>query len=220
MKTRQNFEKLTWKNKTFVWLGLTGGIATGKSTASQFFQDLGVVVINADVLAHEALRPGEDPYLETLAHFGEHILLPNKEIDRKALASLVFADEKHKLKLESIVHPYVQSRGKQLQTDYVKQGHVIMLYDVPLLFEKNLQDQFDATIVVTSSETLQIQRMRQRNQWSDEEILRRLQNQIPLKEKVMQADFVIQNEGTLEELKQNVMQVYTEIKRRAGVSTS
>ncbi|MFN7905772.1 MAG: dephospho-CoA kinase [Pseudobdellovibrionaceae bacterium] len=208
MNAQQNLKSRPRKNKKFLWVGLTGGIATGKSTVSKFLQDLGLAVINADDLAHEALQKGTPSFQKIVDYFGSGILTDDGEIHRKHLAQKIFSKEACKLKLESIVHPYVQNRVQQLQALAIQKGHEIIIYDVPLLFEKNLAGQFDCVVVVSCSEQLQIERMKSRNQWSEEEIELRLKNQMLLKEKEKLANVVIQNEGTLEELKDVVYRFF------------
>lgn len=200
--------------RSFLWIGLTGGVATGKSTVSGLLQDQGLAVIDADVLAHEALQPGTESYEQIVRTFGQGVLNPDGSIQRSALASQIFSNEQKKLQLEGITHPYVQKRVQELKESFRQQGHQIVIYDVPLLFEKNLQSQFDFVIVVTCSEALQIQRMKSRNRWSDEEIRQRLANQMPMFQKELQADFVIRNEGTKEELGRAVNQVRDELRQK------
>ncbi len=177
-------------------------------------RDQGLAVIDADALAHEALRPGTGSFEQITKTFGQDILEKDGTIQRSALASLVFADEEKKNLLERIIHPYVQQRGLELRKGFYQQGHRIVFYDVPLLFEKNLRDQFDAVIVVTCSESLQIQRMKSRNHWSDQEIKQRLSNQIPMSLKEQGADFIIRNESTIESLKESVATMLVELQKK------
>ena len=198
----------------FLWIGLTGGIATGKSTVSALLQDQGLAVIDADKLAHEALQPGTESFEKIVQTFGQDILALDGTIQRSILASKIFSDEQKKLQLEGIIHPYVQSRVKIQKAEFLQKGHRLIFYDVPLLFEKKLQDQFDLILVVTCQEETQIQRMKKRNRWSDDEIRQRLANQIPMSEKEQGADLVIFNDGGLEDLKSSVQRVLSELRQK------
>lgn len=187
-----------------LWVGLTGGIATGKSTVSKYLQSRGFPVIDADLLAQQAVVPGSEGLKLVISQFGTEFLNERTELDRKKLGEKVFADPNALLKLEAILHPLVQSRVRELRQQYEKAGAKVIFYDVPLLFEKKLQDQFDKIVVVASTEDLQRLRMKQRNQWSEEESLRRLKNQLPMQEKIKAADYVIENNSDLTDLKKNV----------------
>ena len=183
-----------------MWIGLTGGLASGKSTVSNLLKRQGVPVIDADEIAHQALRPGTGPYQKVLSHFGKTILAADQSIDRKKLGALVFNQKDELLYLESVIHPYVQEQVLIHKEQALARGHGIAVYDVPLLFEKNLMPQFDRIVVVGTKEETQIQRVLKRNQWSREEALARLRNQLPIEDKIARADDVIWNEGSLEEL--------------------
>lgn len=212
MNTRRKSKRDERKHAQFLWLGLTGGIATGKSTVSKIFQDLGLAVIDADIIAHEALLPKTASYEEIVQVFGKEILKDDGCIDRQLLAKKIFQNEAEKFKLESIVHPYVQKRVVEMQQVFLQAGHRAMIYDVPLLFEKQMQGQFDFTLIVTCSEALQVLRMKQRNRWTDEEIALRLKNQMPLDMKEQCADFVIENNGSMMQLQSAVEEIFAQIK--------
>ncbi len=191
-----------------IWVGLTGAIASGKTTVANMFREHGVPIVDADHIAHEALRDNKDKIVEKL---GAEILDSQGEIDRKLLGSIVFADPNKLLMLESLVHPYVKQRVEGLKSSYTKQGHKIAIYDVPLLFEKKLGDQFDQVILVYAPKELSIKRMMVRNSLTEEEALVRLKNQMDVEEKKKLTDIVIDNTGDLNSLKTQVDQVFNKL---------
>lgn len=194
-----------FKKSKMLWIGLTGGLASGKSTVTQILRKQGVTVIDADEIAHQALLPNQKTYQQIVSHFGSKILNGDQTIDRKKLGALVFAQINECQFLESIVHPYVQAEVFKLKIEAEKRNEKIAIYDVPLLFEKNLQDNFDRTLLVSCSYQKQKQRLMQRNQFSESDAELRLAAQLPLQQKTQLADDEIQNEGTLVELEQKVL---------------
>ncbi len=189
------------------WIGLTGGIASGKSTVAGLLESLGFQVVNADKLAHQALDRGTNVYDEVVKLFGNSILDSKKEVDRKKLGSIVFTDKNKLILLEKLIHPFVQekARGERLRIE--KQGAKFAFYDVPLLFEKNLEGQFDQIVVVACDENLQCERLKKRNGLNEAEINARLASQIPLSEKTKKTKFVIHNNSSIEELKNETEKV-------------
>lgn len=194
------------------WIGLTGGIACGKSAVATYLRSKGLPVVDADELAHMALRPGESSYTQVVHFFGPGILNSDKTINRKTLGELVFSDKSKLDFLEKAIHPWVQAKTQQKRKELEASGAKIAFYDVPLLFEKNLQAQFDAVIVVSCEETLQIQRLQTRNGFSIDEAKKRISAQMPIKEKVAQTPHVIQNNGSLQDLAKNTEVVLAKIK--------
>ena len=188
-----------------IWIGLTGGIASGKSEASRVLLGKGVPVVDADTIAHLALRPGESSYKEIKKVFPGEIFATDGSIDRKALGALIFSDASQRQKLEAIVHPYVQKKVKEKRQALAAQGNRWAVYDVPLLFESRLENQFDRILVISCRTELQKQRLMKRNGLSESEAIARIQSQIPLMEKVQRADDCIENNGTLEEFHQEVI---------------
>lgn len=194
------------------WIGLTGGIGSGKSTATEILRGLGVPVIDADELARRALEPNHEPYRLVVAWLGESVLGSNKEIDRAKLAEKVFKSSESRLKLEQIVHPWVQDEVRKKKEELRQQNYSFAIYDVPLLFEKDLEAQFDQTLLISSSESTQRNRLKARNGWSDQQITDRLQAQLSMEEKRKRAHVVIENEGTKEELKSALQQWLAQFK--------
>lgn len=187
-----------------LWIGLTGSIGAGKSTVAEMLRKAGFTVVEADQIAHAGLRRGTPTFDEICAHFGSGILSPDGEIDRRALGRIIFADPGQKSWLERLLHPMVQKRVRELRTDLESKGAVLAFYEVPLLFEKNLQGQFDKIIVVWVSDSIQVERLRQRNAWTEQEIQQRLAAQWPIAEKINRADFTINNDGNLGDLQNQV----------------
>lgn len=193
------------------WVGLTGGIASGKSTVAEILRNLGYSVIDADVQAREVSQSGTPGFLEVVQTFGQEILAPSGELDRRKLGQVVFSDRQKREKLESILHPRIQASVKGQKARLEKEGKTLAFYDVPLLFEKNLENQFDVTVAVCSSPEKQVERLKTRNSLSNEEIRHRLNSQLPMFEKEKRADMIIWNNGSLEELRKNVESFLREV---------
>ena len=187
------------------WVGLTGGLGTGKSTVSRMLVQRGVPVIDADRIAREVAEPGGPALPGIIQAFGPGMLQPDGSLDRPKMAQLVFGNPQKLSQLETLIHPHVQSAVANQRKQLEVQGHQWAVYDVPLLFEKNLQGQFDSVIVVSVNDAkTQAQRLKVRNGWNDEEIQKRLDSQLPLSEKVKRAQYVIQNDADLPSLEKKV----------------
>ncbi len=195
------------------WIGLTGGIATGKSTVANHIKSMGFKVIDADNVVHQLLKPGQKAYEEVVSHFGPTILNDQRCINRKKLGEIVFTKKDELLNLEKILHPKVQKFVKNKKEEFSK-TETIAFYDVPLLFEKNLQSQFDFTIVVSCDVDTQIKRLTKRDKITTEEALDRIQLQLPLIEKKERADYVISNNSGISELIQAVENLVEKISKK------
>ncbi len=187
-----------------LWIGLTGGIASGKSTVAKILRELGYPVVEADALAHLAYNKNSDGYKQIVHNFGRDILDRQENIDRKKLGQLVFSDKKKLALLESLIHPLVQELALREKISLEEKGFAAAFYEVPLLFEKNLQSKFDCTVLVSTSDELQRSRLKARNQMTDAEIDSRIASQLPLKVKKEKSDFIIQNDQHEAELKLEV----------------
>jgi dephospho-CoA kinase len=191
-----------------VYLGLSGGIGSGKSTVAKILSNLGAVVIDADVIAREVLEPNQAGYQKAIEVFGESILDSDLRIDRKRLAELVFQNSDELAKLEAIVHPAVIARVAQIRHSLPES--TVVVYDTPLLFEKNLQGQFDKVlIVVTDSEHRKARLIERGLEITDIEA--RIANQATDAQRRTVADFVIENNGSLEQLQDEVTKVWQQI---------
>ena len=186
------------------WIGLTGGIATGKSSVSRLLQTAQSPVIDADQLARVVVAPGTIGLQSIEREFGKSVLLPDLSLDRKALGQITFSNPEARKKLENILHPLIQARTKVLREELEKAGHKFAIYDIPLLFETNAQSQFDAVAVVSCRPEQQRERLRSRNNLTEQEINDRLAAQLPLRDKVSKADFVIDNSGDISHLQSEV----------------
>ncbi|ALC89703.1 dephospho-CoA kinase [Bacillus sp. FJAT-18017] len=188
-------------------IGLTGGIASGKSTVSRMCMEMGMPVIDADVEARLAVEPGEPAYEKIVSSFGKSILLPDGGIDRPALGSIVFNNEEKRLLLNSFVHPEVRRRMLGKKEDAIKAGARTVILDIPLLFESKLQYMADKTVVVYVDREVQLTRLMERNAFSKEEAESRIGSQMQLSEKAAMADAVINNNGTVEETKRQLLEI-------------
>ncbi|SET44415.1 dephospho-CoA kinase [Oceanobacillus limi] len=188
-------------------IGLTGSIASGKSTVSHMFHDLNIPVVDADKISREVVNRGEKAYQEIIDVFGEGILTKSKIIDRKKLGAIIFKDETKRNQLNGIVHPAVRERMLEKRDTYVEAGEKCIVLDIPLLFESKLTHFVDKTLVVFVDEDVQLQRLMERDGYTEEEADQRIQSQIPVKEKAKLADAVINNNGTINETNQQLKQI-------------
>ena len=191
-----------------MYLGLSGGIGCGKSTVAKMFGDLGAIVIDADAIAKEVLEPGQVGYESVIHAFGESVLDSSGQIDRKKLAEIVFQDQSQLAKLEAIVHPAVIARVAEIRESLPETA--VVIYDTPLLVEKQLQNQFDQVLIVVSDASVRKERLLARGLESSD-IEARIANQATDDQRADVAHFVIVNNGTLQELRENVTKVWQQI---------
>ncbi|KFM98788.1 dephospho-CoA kinase [Bacillus clarus] len=182
-------------------IGLTGGIASGKSTVSQMFCELNIPVIDADIIAREVVEQGKSAYNKIVEVFGKEVLKEDGELDRPKLGSIVFHNEEKRLQLNQIVHPAVREEMNAQKDMYLKEGMQAVVLDIPLLFESKLTNLVDRVLVVAVTPSVQLERLMKRNGFSEEEAKARIHSQMPLGEKVTLADKVIYNDGTIAEAK-------------------
>lgn len=185
--------------KRFV-LGLTGGIGTGKSSALKAFESRGAATICLDQLAKEQAKPGREGYRAILRAFGPCILNEDKSINRALLGRVVFGDERARLGLERATHPLILKEMRRL----IGRLKGLVIVDVPLLFEKKLQKNFDATMLITCKPRRQLQRIIKRDGLTSREARLRIKAQMPLDEKRRMADVSINNDGSIEDLKTDI----------------
>jgi dephospho-CoA kinase len=193
-------------------IGLTGGIASGKSTVSAMFTDLGITVIDADIEARLAVEPGEKAYNDIVSQFSTEILADDGTINRPKLGEIIFNNEEKRLLLNSIVHPAVRERMAQKRTQAEAANEKAVVLDIPLLFESKLTGLVEKIIVVYVAEQTQLERLMKRNGFSEEEANSRIQSQMPLKDKVGLADAVIDNSGSMEQSRKQLMDILYEWK--------
>ena len=193
-------------------LGITGGIASGKSTADVFFREKQIPVIDCDQIAHDILNKGEKGYELVLKRFGMNILKSDQSINRSALGQIVFDDEKQLETLNRITHPLIfqEIQAKIALNNPSKNSLVVV--DAPVLFEANGQKYCDFTLLIAIPESLQMKRLMLRDRLSKGAALKRIRSQMPLSQKEKLADFVINNTGTKQDLKSKLEQLLLEIK--------
>jgi dephospho-CoA kinase len=180
--------------------GLTGGIASGKSTVSKRIRELGIPVIDADLLAREVVQRHTEGFEAVVAAFGKGVVGPDGELDRKALGAIVFADPVAREKLNGMLHSRIGARSMELIARLQDQRHKLACYDAALLVEGGLADMFRPLVVVAATPTTQVERIVKRDGLTPDEALARVNAQLPLAEKVAMADYVIENDGSLEDL--------------------
>ncbi|MDQ0255059.1 dephospho-CoA kinase [Evansella vedderi] len=189
-------------------VGLTGGIASGKSTVAKMLNDYGLPIVDADVIARKVVEPREIAYKKIVQAFGEEILQENnKYIDRKKLGVIVFQDEEKRLLLNSIVHPAIREEMKRETENYFKKGHETVVMDIPLLVESNLMHMVDKVLLVYVSPSIQEKRLMKRDNFTLEEARQRIEAQMPIDKKKEFATEIIYNEGYLEETKEQLEHV-------------
>lgn len=186
-------------------IGLTGSFGSGKTTVAHSFQALGANVIDADVLAHEALMAGSEVFDLIVKLFGKEIIGDDGHINRRKVSELVFHDSVKRKALEEIIHPYVFER---MEEEIRESEEAIVILDVPLLFETGLDQRCDQTLVVTAPEETILKRLREKG-FSEPEIKARLSAQKPQEEKALLADFVIENKGSFEDAQKQVHDIWT-----------
>lgn len=193
-------------------IGLTGGIASGKSTVARMLEEKGAHLLDADKLAREAVQPGQPAWQEIVNWLGESILLPDRNIDREKLGSMVFKDRRMLDKLNKIVHPWVGSRFVSLSEEIKKKDpNAVLVYDIPLLIEAGMQKLVDHILLVYIPRENQLLRLQQRDRLTPAEAQMRTDAQMPLEEKRKHAHTIIDNSGSLAETAEQVDQFWQKI---------
>jgi dephospho-CoA kinase len=195
-------------------VGLTGGIGSGKSTVARLLEKRGAVVFDADLLAREAVEPGTPGHAAVIERFGADVLAPGGELDREALASIVFADPAARRDLEQIVHPEVRRLFAEGSEAYRGTDRVVV-FSAPLLVETGMHTAFEVLVVVSATVATQIERLMRQRGMSEPSIRARIDAQAPLEDKAAAADFLVDNEGSLDELESQVEQLWNDLSTRA-----
>lgn len=199
-----------------ILVGLTGGLATGKSSVARLFQDNGAYVIDADELARQVVQPGKPAWRDIAQTFGAKVLNPDRTLNRAALAAVIFRNEAKRRRLNAIVHPRVAREQAKLTRAIVqKDPGAIIVYDVPLLFEAGVDKRVDKIIVVTADRATQIRRLMTRNGLTRAEAVRRLRAQMPLRAKIARADEVIDGTLSFAQTKSEVERIVSQLKSLA-----
>ena len=199
-------------------VGLTGGIAAGKSTVAHSFQRVGVPIVDADKLAREAVAPGSPGLEEIVAVFGPEVLLSDGSLDRKALGARVFGDAGLRARLNAITHPRIAQLGAQQIADHARRGAVYVMYEAALIVENNLHRAMHALVVVSVDPVIQLARLVNRDGLSEEAARARIDAQMPLEKKLEVADFVIDNSGEPAILHDRVHEVHGLILAQLGMT--
>jgi len=209
----EQVEAIRGKDNRLV-LGVTGGIASGKTTVVEMLKEMGAPAIDFDVLAREVVEPDKPAWREIVAFFGEQVLQEDRTLDRKKLSDIVFRDIEKRKKLESFTHPRIHAEFVRLLNEIVKEDpKAIVLVDVPLLIELNLQYMFHKTLLVHVPREIQMERLVRRDGISKEEAADRLKAQLPIDEKVGYVDFVIHNDTSLKETRKQVEELWQDLQR-------
>lgn len=194
-------------------VGITGGIASGKSTVSQMLAQAGFPVIDADQVAHQLQRPGQAGLERISATFGPAILTPAGELDRAQLGRQVFSNPDDRKRLDQLMQPLIRDRIFALVTNFKRAGVPVVILEVPLLFEQHYDDDCDLTVVVTIDQRTQLERLQKRNGYSKSAAQARIDAQQPLAKKAAQADIIIDNNGDYEQLRQQVTQLVKRLRQ-------
>jgi dephospho-CoA kinase len=201
-------------------IGLTGGIGSGKSTVSGFLRELGATIIDVDKVWHETLKPGTEVGEEVVAAFGGGILTPEGDIDRKKLGEIVFSDPEALTKLNDIMHPWMYDAVKAKLKDYRGRGVKVVVLEAPLLIdvptsmhpgEPSLLDEVNEVWVTSAPESVVLKRMKEKSSISEEQTLARIRSQLSAEERLKHADVVINTDCNLDELKDNVRELWDEL---------
>ena len=200
-------------------VGLTGGIATGKSTVGAMFVELGCHLIESDQITHQLFEPGQAVHAAVVKQFGNRVLALDGTIDRRILGDIVFKDPQARAKLNSLVHPAITQRQQEWLNDMKAQDpHGIAIVDAALMIEVGTYKNYDKVIVVTCSPEIQRERLRARSALSEEKIESRIRSQMANEEKAKYADFVIDNSGSVESTRVQVETVYQQLRTAVTVN--
>jgi len=195
--------------RRFLLVGLTGGIATGKSTVSAMFGHLGARIVDADLLAREVVMPGQPAHAEIVKAFGPEVLEASGHLDRKRLGAIVFADADRRRQLEQITHPAIRTRQQRILSVYEEEAFIgIVIWDVALLFETGGHKGMDRVVVVVTDPATELARLMARDAMSEDDARRRISAQMPVADKAKLADYVIDNSGARAETERRVREVY------------
>lgn len=192
-------------------VGLTGSIASGKSVVSKTLKELGLPIIDADLIARKMVKPGEVGYQEIVDHFGKGILNPDQTINRRRLAKIIFSASKERERLNFILHPRIVEESKRRMRDFKERGERIVILDAALLVEAGELSLADKLIVVTVSPKIQVKRLVQRDHLTEREAKKRIATQMSLSEKVKLADYVIDNSGPVRKTIKRTKGIYDQL---------
>lgn len=194
-------------------VGLTGGVATGKTTVARMFKQCGAAVIDADQLAHDVVAPGKPAWRQIVKAFGTAVLNRDRTLNRRELGALVFGNRAKLRQLERMIHPRVAREQQRLVRRIAKhKPHTVVIYEVPLLFEAGVDKRVDTTIVVTADRDTQIARLKKRNRFPRAEAVRRIRSQMRLATKIRRADHVLNGTLPRPSLRKQVSQLFKQLR--------
>ncbi|MCH8208134.1 MAG: dephospho-CoA kinase [Nitrospinae bacterium] len=197
-------------------VGLTGGMGSGKSIAGEMLNELGAHIIDADEICRSLIEPGKQAWREIVQLFGDEILVPDQTLNRKKLADIVFNDPEKKMALEGILHPKVFAEEQRIFEEISQRDKdAIVVINAPLLIESGNYRKMDKVVVVACEERVQVERIEQKGIFSGEEALKRIKTQMKLKEKLQFADYNIDNNSSVEDLRIEVKKLYQKLKSQA-----
>jgi dephospho-CoA kinase len=196
-------------------IGLTGNIASGKSTVARLLSERGATIIDADVLARRVVEPGMPAFDEIVRRWGQHVVSPDGSLDRDALRRLVFSRQEQLEELNEIVHPEVAAYRDRLVDEARQRGDRLVVQDIPLLFERGIVDQFDRIVLVDAPRPVRLERLMRERGLSETEAMDMITAQMPAELKRARADYLIENVGTVRELEERVSEVWQALEREA-----
>lgn len=188
-------------------IGLTGSIASGKSTVANMLKDYGLPIVDADLVARVVVEPGTPTLQKIVEAFGEIALTEDGAMNRQKIGEIIFNDEEKRKRLNSIIHPAIRQEMLRQRDEHIAKGAQTVIMDIPLLFESKLQHFVDKILVVSVTEETQLKRLMERNQLSEQEATARISSQLPLSIKEQGADAVINNNGTIEETAEQLQRI-------------
>lgn len=198
-------------------VGLTGNIAGGKTEVSRLLGELGATIIDSDVLAREVVEPGTPALAAIAANWGNSVLAPDGSLDREALRSTVFQDPDELQELNEIVHPEIEKRRDELIAEARQRGDSVVVCVVPLLFEKHMVEDFDKIVLVDAPRPIRFERLQKKRGMEEAEALRMIAAQMPAELKKVRADYVIENTGSIAELRKEVEKLWDDLQNEAAV---
>jgi dephospho-CoA kinase len=207
--------------RKFLLVGLTGGIATGKSTVSALLRQLGCEIIDADLLAREVVEPGQPALAQIVTEFGRDVVTAAGALDRKKLGAIVFANPERRRRLEAITHPAIRDRFQARLDELAERGFVgLVVFDAAVMIESGNYKNMDRLVVVVTDEPTQLARLHGRDGTDDAENRRKLASQMPLSEKAKLADYVIDNSGHREATAEQVRRVFAALMSELGARSA
>jgi len=197
-------------------IGLTGNIASGKSTVARLLSERGATIIDADVLARRVVEPGMPAFDEIVRRWGTQIVAPDGSLDRDALRRLVFSNHDQLEELNQIVHPEVGAYRDRLVNEARARGDRLVVQDIPLLFERGIVEQFDRIVLVDAPRPMRLERLMRERGLSETDAMDMITAQMPAELKRARADYIIENVGTVRELEERVSEVWHSLEREAA----